>query len=111
MPQVILFAGANGSGKSTVAPYLLPRIAVYLNADEFAKEFQASGSSTPDISAGRYLFQRWDELERERADFAVETTLATRSFVPRLRRMREAGYRFHLVFLWIPNPEIAIARV
>ena len=111
MPQVTIIAGANGSGKPTVAPYLLPRQTVYLNADEFAKELKAGGAVNADISAGRLLLERWEALTEARADFAVETTLATRSFAPRLKAMQSAGYHFQLIFLWTPNAEFAMERV
>ena len=39
------------------------------------------------------------------------TVLATRSFAPWIANLRSTGYLFHLVFLWLPNPELAIARV
>ena len=47
---------------------------------------------------------------RARAD-AFETTLATRGFVGLLTRLHAAGYGSHVVFLALPEPEIAIARV
>ena len=110
MPQVTIIAGANGSGKSTVAPYLLPRQMVYLNADEFAKELKTGGAVNADIAAGRLLLERWETLTKARADFAVETTLATRSFAPRLKAMQSAGYHFQLIFLWTHNAEFAMER-
>ena len=106
-----LLAGPNGSGKTTIAPHLISRIGVYLNADIYAKKLIEAGVTSPDIEAGRILLRDWDALERKRADFTVETTLASRSFIPHIKEMQKVGYRFHLIFLWIPNPEIAIERV
>ncbi len=50
-------------------------------------------------------------LARERATFAFETTLATRSFAPWLTSLRRSGYRSHMFFLWLPSEELALARV
>ena len=50
-------------------------------------------------------------LAEDETDFAFETTLASRSFGPWLRRLIAARYEFHLLFLWLPNPEAALARV
>ena len=111
MPQIVVLAGPNGAGKSTVAPTILTRIPHFLNADEIARDLVNSGVEKPDIAAGRHLLQQWDELEAQRADFAVETTLATRSFAKRIAQMREQGYKFHLVFVWLPDVEQAITRV
>ena len=51
------------------------------------------------------------ELALQRADFAFETTLASRSFAPWLGRLVSSGYRMHLVFIWLPVAELAVARV
>lgn len=61
--------------------------------------------------AGRIMLDRVQELAGRRVDFAFETTLASRSFAPRIADLRKTGYRFGLVFLWLPSPDYAIARV
>lgn len=61
--------------------------------------------------AGRILLSRVTELANAGESFAFETTLATRSFAPWLKRRQREGYRVHLLFLWLPNVEMAIARV
>jgi len=111
MPKIVTLAGANGAGKSTIAPYLLSQAEVFLNADDIAKELKAEGNPAPDFVAGRLLLQRLDELERTEQSFAVETTLATRSFAPRIERMQSRGYRFHLIFLYLSDAETTIQRV
>ena len=63
------------------------------------------------IAAGRVMLYRVHELAGERRDFAFETTLASRSFAPWLRDLRTDGYAFHLVYLWLPTVELALARV
>jgi len=57
------------------------------------------------------MLQRLHQLAQQRESFAFETTLASRSFAPWIRSLREAGYDFHLLFFWLPTPEMAIARV
>ncbi len=57
---------------------------------------------------------RWPglrELTARRLDVAFETTLASRSFAPWIRGLIDSGYQFHLLFLWLPSPELVIARV
>lgn len=108
MPNIILLAGPNGAGKSTAAPYLLAPETTFLNADDIARELKAHGArERVDIEAGRLLLQQLDALERAGADIAVETTLASRSLAPRIARLRVNGYRFHLLFLWLPSNELA----
>lgn len=46
-----------------------------------------------------------------RTDFAFETTLSTRSYVPLILEAQKAGYEITLVFFWIDSPEFARQRV
>jgi predicted ABC-type ATPase len=57
------------------------------------------------------MLKRLQQLAAEGADFAFETTLASRSFAPWIKELINKGYLFHLVFLWSPNPEFCINRV
>ena len=63
------------------------------------------------IAAGRLMLGRIRALGAARVGFAFETTLASRTFAPRLARLRKSGYRFHLAFLSLPSPDLAVARV
>jgi predicted ABC-type ATPase len=110
-PIVIILAGPNGSGKSTAAAYLLPSEMPFLNADDIAKGLSGYPSRAAELEASRILLSRMDDLSLSRVSFAVETTLASRSLAPRIVRLREAGYLFRLVFLYLPAPELSIARV
>jgi len=37
--------------------------------------------------------------------------LASRTFAPWLGKLVANGYRFHLIFLWLPTPDFAVDRV
>ena len=57
------------------------------------------------------MLQRIEELLPQRVDFAVETTLATRSYVSLVRRAQALGYKVHLIFFFLENEEQAVKRV
>ena len=57
------------------------------------------------------MLARLRDLAAARANFAFEITLASRSFARWIAELRQAGYIFHLLFLWLPTPELAVARV
>jgi len=114
MPDLIILAGPNGAGKSTLAPLLLPHglgLVDYVNADAIAQGLSAFAPETVAFEAGRIMLRRLDELASQQVSFAFETTLATRSYAPRLRELCLRGYRVHLVFLWLPTAEVAVRRV
>jgi len=114
MPKVVVIAGPNGAGKSTTAPAVLRnalQVREFVNADTIAAGLSAFSPETVAIAAGRLMLDRVHALARERRDFAFETTLASRSFAPWLRELQTEGYTFHLVYLWLPTVELAVARV
>jgi predicted ABC-type ATPase len=110
-PQISVLAGPNGAGKSTAATVLLPQDLPFLNADEIAKTLPGYPSTAVDIQAGRLLIERLAELEHQRASFAIETTLASRTLAPRIARLRRSEYRFRLIFVFVPDVELSIQRV
>ncbi len=113
-PLVVVIAGPNGAGKSTTAPKLLSHaleVQEFVNADTIALGLSALRPETVAFAAGRVMLARLKALARLRADFAFETTLASRSFAPWLDTLRASGYRAHLAFLSLPNVELALSRV
>lgn len=113
-PQLVVIGGPNGAGKSTTAPRLLRdtfHLVEFVNADAIAIGLSGFMPESAAIQAGRVMLRRLRQLASNRTDFAFESTLASRSFAPWIRHLRQDGYVFHLAYLWLPEPEIAIARV
>jgi predicted ABC-type ATPase len=113
-PQVVVLAGPNGAGKSTSAPSILRDalgVDEFVNADVIARGLSGFEPERAAMAAGRIMLARLRELARQRTTFAFETTLASRSFAPWLAELIGTGYQFHLVFLWLPSPDMAVARV
>lgn len=112
--KIVVIAGPNGAGKSTVAPRLLREtlgVDEFVNADAIASGLSAFRPEAAAFTAGRVMLTRLRELAAQRLDFAFETTLASRSFAPWIRRLKGDGYSFHLMFLYLASPEIAVSRV
>lgn len=111
---MIVLAGPNGAGKSTIAPTLLAEtlgVLEFVNADVIAQGLSAFRPEQVALEAGRIMLQRLHNLAGRRTDFAFETTLAGRSFASWIADLRRSGHAFHLVFLALPSPEMAVARV
>lgn len=113
-PSLVVIAGPNGAGKSTLAPLLLQEalaVTEFVNADVIARGLSAFAPEQVAMAAGRLMLARLRELAGQRVSFAFESTLASRSFAPWIRQLLQAGYQFHLVFLWLPNAAVAVQRV
>ena len=113
-PNLYIIAGPNGAGKTTAAYNLLPEVLHcpnFVNADEIARGLSPFAPEAVSFQAGRIMLQRIDELLPQKVDFAIETTLSTRSYVQLVRRAQALGYRVHLIFFFLESEEQAIARV
>ena len=55
--------------------------------------------------------ERIKELAATKEDFGFETTLSGRTYVKLFGNRKDEGYRIVLFFLWLPNAEMALARV
>ena len=113
-PNLYIIAGPNGAGKTTASFNLLPDVLHcpnFVNADEIARGLSPFAPETVAFQAGRIMLQRIEELLPQRVDFAIETTLATRSYVQLVHRAQALGYKVHLIFFFLENEEQAKARV
>ena len=113
-PNLYIIAGPNGAGKTTASFTLLPDVLHcpnFVNADEIARGLSPFAPEAVPIQAGRIMLQRIDELLPQKVDFAIETTLSTRSYVQLVHRAQALGYKVHLIFFFLENAEQAIARV
>jgi predicted ABC-type ATPase len=113
-PQVIVIAGPNGAGKTTLAPFLLrDKLGVleYVNADPIALGLSGFDPGSVAFEAGRVMLNRLHDLAMQRKTFAFESTLAARSYVHWIERLRGDGYIFQLMFLWLRSAELAVQRV
>ena len=114
MPKFYIISGCNGSGKTTASYTLLPDLLncrEFVNSDEFAKSFSPFDPGAASVTASRYMLMKINYLLERRADFAVETTLATRSLLKIVQQAQALGYEVTVLYLWLNSPELAIQRV
>ena len=113
-PNCYIIAGSNGAGKSTFATEFLPHYADcpnFINPDLIARGLSPFDPDAAMIRAGRMVLERIRESMRSRTDFAFETTLSGRAYATLIKELRHDGYRVHMFYLWIPDPELALVRI
>jgi predicted ABC-type ATPase len=114
LPNLYIIAGCNGAGKTTASLTILPDILQcreFVNADYIAAGLSPFNVEAVALEAGRIMLHRIDELLDLGADFAIETTLATRSYVSLIQHAQKLGYKVSLIYIWLNSPELALLRV
>ena len=83
MPSLYIISGCNGAGKTTASLTVLPetlQCKEFVNCDEIAKGLSPLNPDGAKVAAGRLMLSRIKTLIADKADFAIETTLAAKSY-------------------------------
>lgn len=115
-PVLIVIAGPNGSGKTTVTEQILRHEwmedAVYINPDIVAQERFGDWNSAEAVKQSiAYCEELREECLRERKSLIFETVLSRRDKVDYIRRAKEAGFFVRLFFVCTESPTINAMRI
>ena len=113
-PRLYIIAGCNGAGKTTASFTLLPEVfgcRNFINADEIAQGLSPLSPANVAIDAGRIMLRRIEKLLKSRCTFAIETTLATRSYRSLVAKAHAMGYFVELIYVWLCSVALACERV
>ena len=114
MPNLYIIAGCNGAGKTTASFTILPEMLnckQFVNADSIAAGLSPFNPESVAFEAGRIMLSRINSLLAEGVDFALETTLATRSYISLIEKAKAVGYHVSLLFFWLESADMAQQRV
>jgi predicted ABC-type ATPase len=114
MPTCWIIAGPNGAGKTTFALEYLPQVAQcsrFVNADLIAAGLSPLAPERELLAASRLFLSEIEASISQQEDFAFETTLAGRSYLKLVRRLRIEGWRVELIYLALPCMEMSKLRV
>ena len=114
-PWLYIFAGANGSGKTTMAEYFMTLpgsdIKEFVNADEIAKGLSPFNPEGSRVRAGKLAKQRIDELISKKLSFAIETTLAGHGHKRIIQTAKQSGFEIFLIYCYSENVAVNIKRI
>ena len=88
MPRAYIIAGPNGAGKTTFARSFLPDDAgctTFINADLIAAGLSPFRPEAAALQAMRLMVEAMRECVAANRDFAIETTLAGRTYAGLIR--------------------------
>lgn len=112
--KIVIIAGPNGAGKTTFAREFLPNeggCPVFVNADLIAAGISPFLPEQAAFHAGRLMIEEINRHVLQDESFAFETTLSGRTYAKMIPDWQRLGYKVKLVFLYLPDVEIAVERV
>lgn len=112
--RIVIIAGPNGAGKTTFAREFLPtdvELPNFVNADLIAAGLSPFAPESAAFKAGRLMLETIADFVERGESFSFETTLSGVSYAQMIPAWRASGYVVKLIFLSLPEVEMAIARV
>lgn len=115
-PVLIVIAGPNGSGKTTITSKILHHEwlenAIYINPDIIAQEkFGDWNSKEAVMNSVRYCEDLREECLVKMHSLIFETVLSIPQKVDYIKRAKEAGFFVRLFFVSTSSPAINAARI
>ena len=115
-PELIIIAGPNGSGKTSVTKRFLHHEwaegTIYINPDEVAKnKFGDWNSREAIISAANFCAQWREECLEQKKSFVFETVMSAEDKIDFIIRAKKAGFFIRLFFISTSHPSINASRI
>ncbi len=115
-PILIVIAGPNGSGKTTITNKILHHEwledAEYVNPDNVAQEIFGNWNDTEAVlKAAQYCEAKREQCLMERRSLIFETVMSTDSKVDFISRAKELGFFVRIFFVSTESPKINAARI
>ncbi len=115
-PLLIVIAGPNGSGKTTITSEVLAsewlEDAVYINPDIVAQEKFGNWNSPEAVREAALYCEQWRERCLANGESLIfETVMSAPDKIDFIRRAKQAGYFVRIFFISTANPTINAARI
>lgn len=114
MPTCWIIAGPNGAGKTTFALEFLPEVAdchIFINADLIAAGLSPLAPEKELLNASKLFLAEIQSRIKNETSFAFETTLAGRTYLKLIKKLKAEGWQVELIYLALPNSNISQLRV
>lgn len=115
-PLLIVIAGPNGSGKTTITSEVLAsewlEDAVYINPDNVAQEKFGDWNSPEAVKNAALFCEQWrEQCLANRESLIFETVMSAPDKIDFIRRAKKAGYFIRIFFISTANPTINASRI
>lgn len=115
-PVLIIIAGPNGSGKTTITKNVLRHEwvqgCVYINPDDIANEKFGDWNSPEAVKDAAIYATEWrEQLMKEKKSMIFETVFSAEDKVDFVKRAKDAGYFIRVFFISTADPAINAKRI
>lgn len=115
-PEIIVIAGPNGSGKTTVTTQFLHHEwsdgVLYINPDQIAEEkFGGWNDSKAILEAANYCSDLRNECIKSKKSFVFETVFSAQDKIEFILKAKAAGFFVRLFFIGTTSPTINASRI
>ncbi len=111
MRRLIVYAGANGAGKSSLRAGGADPVDVEIDPDRIARQINPTDPRSIDFAAGREALRLFDRTLAEGRSLSLETTLTGRTVLGRMQAAKDAGYDVTLRYVAVNDVATNIRRV
>ena len=115
-PELIVIAGPNGSGKTSVTQRFLHHEwgegVTYINPDQVAKDIFGDWNSNRSVLKAANYCEQWRErCLKERRSFVFETVFSSQDKIDFIMRAKQAGFFIRVFFIATNHPSINASRI
>lgn len=121
--EFYIIAGANGTGKSTLAKEIIldknanGETIEFINADEIAKEISPENVERAKIAAGKSALKEAKKMIENGKSFIFESTLSGKiketeySLLTNIKEAKLRGYKIKLLYIYLDNSDLCKERI
>ncbi|MDE6257660.1 MAG: zeta toxin family protein [Muribaculaceae bacterium] len=115
-PELIVIAGPNGSGKTTITQQFLHHEwsegIEYINPDQVAKDTFGDWNSQESVLKAANYCEEWRErCLKDKVSFVFETVFSADDKIDFILRAKEAGFFVRIFFIATKHPSINASRI
>lgn len=110
---MFVFAGNNGSGKSTIRNLIIDRLGISVNVDPdaLARRIDNKNPEKHRVSAGKEAIKLVRECIKNKRDFSIETTLAGGNAIRQMHEAKDNGFEVIMFYVGLGDFRLNIDRV
>ena len=111
MKRFIVYAGANGAGKSSLRAGGSDAVDIEVDPDRIARTINPDDPRSVDLTAGKEALRQFDQTLSEGKSLSLETTLTGRGILTRMQTAKTAGYEVELRYVGVRDADLNVERV